>query len=243
MGANIEQPSDAGAGTVVDDGIIAESPDAVLELLRTTPGLGVIDAPRAPIRRKATKQYNLANRCDGPLPADMLIITAPKFVNRRGDSAWTEIKTFYAVGVLTRLRLLTSGGANLNWIPFEYGNHCYVVVSVAALNARRAVVRNVTGDTIKDMRKRSISTRRRVQMLRELYAAGIHVCPASGLPVFDPDAAPESLFDLFKHLRLAVDGDAGALEAAATAAHALSDAFDVRIAEGARPPELAGARD
>ena len=82
-----------------------------------------------------------------------------------------------------------------------------------------------------------------MQMLRELYAAGIHVCPASGLPVFDPDAAPESLFELFKHLRLAVEGDAGALEAAASAAGALSDAFDVRVAEGARSPELAGTGD
>ncbi len=204
-------------------------PRTLFDCVRADRSFGVLSNPSDTLLARATAVYNRVNGLIGDLSFDPIIVTSPPFTLSTGEADNTSIKNFYALGALTRLRLLADTNADMEWLAFKLGNRNYAIVSLKGLRIRQEIASSITEDALRDMRRRRVTPERRMELLAELHAAGVKTCPCSGLPVFDPHKAPPALFKLFDNLRLALNGDSNALRAAAIAAGELSRALQTRI--------------
>ena len=100
-------------------------------------------------------------------------------------------KDFHLIDKLTEMRLLAAGQGHTS-VSFKQGNQWYrILKGDAPLIARRHMAIHMTPETIHSLRKRPDPRRPNLELMQNLYDAGIHQCPASGAPVFDPSKLSE----------------------------------------------------
>ena len=180
--------------------------------------LGAIERPADDLLAVATNRFNDAIGRSGQLPEGVKILSSPFGQGPNETRRPALVKDFYAIGTITQLQLLTRGLPVAHWVSFEHNSRRYAVVTLIGTQARREVARGLTVATLKDIRRRlRVTPERRVQMLRDLHAAGFKTKEVE----VHRAVASKSLFALFDHLRHALDGDVHALHSAAAAAHDL----------------------
>ena len=119
-----------------------------------------------------------------------------------------------------RLQLI---GRVADIVHFEHHRARYIFATDDGLAARAHVARSLT-PAILDALRRPPPLAPDWSKMRLLFDAGILVCPGSGLPVFNPSAAPPALWTFFTALATALNTpSATASEAAAAAAQELGE--------------------
>ena len=100
----------------------------------------------------------------------------------------------HLVDALVRMRLIASGMV-VTSTPFSTTNVRVMTLlkGEAPLIARRHVALHITEETIKSLMSRPDPEKPNLNLMQQLYDAGIGKCPVSGMPVFNPSACSPCL--------------------------------------------------
>ena len=99
----------------------------------------------------------------------------------------------HLVDALTRMRLVASG-MPASSVPFKTNAGTMTLLKGdAPLIARRHVALHITEKTISALMSRPDPEKPNLNLMQQLYDAGIGKCPDSGMPVFNPSACSPSL--------------------------------------------------
>ena len=99
----------------------------------------------------------------------------------------------HLVDALTRMRLVASGMPDSS-VPFKTNAGLMTLLEgEAALVARRHVALHITDQTISALMSRPDPEKPDLNLMQQLYNAGIGKCPVSGMPVFNPSACAPGL--------------------------------------------------
>lgn len=100
--------------------------------------------------------------------------------------------TMHLVDALARMRVAAEGTALS--VPFATSaGKMSLLKGDAALAARRCVAACLTERTITALRRPLNLEAPDLELMQQLYDAGIHECPCSGMPIFDPSACSPEL--------------------------------------------------
>ena len=123
----------------------------------------------------------VAQRRGRELPAGFTIVKAP------AGLAPVLAPVMHLVDALVRMRLLADDTAMS--VPFETrAGKMSLLKGDAALAARRQVASHITERTITALRRPLNSEDPDLELMQQLYDAGIRKCPCSGMPIFNPSA-------------------------------------------------------
>lgn len=110
------------------------------------------------------------------------------------------------------------------------------LITEETLEARRAIAANLTEESIRALRAKPDPCKPNLELMQSLYDSGIHQCPMSGSPVFDPSKLSESergtLWRAYVGVAISID-DAAQAPATLAALDELREMIASRVTAGA----------